>query len=50
MPEEKEKNTQREIIHSTDIPSDNVQELIEKYDAESRYRHLGGLPGKLIAC
>ena len=38
-----------EKTHSEEISSEDVQKLIEKYDAESRYRNLKGLPGKFIA-
>ncbi len=41
-------NAPEQTIHSEEVPQDEIQKLIEKYDAESRYRNLSGLPGKLI--
>ncbi|MDL2264675.1 C4-dicarboxylate ABC transporter permease, partial [Synergistaceae bacterium OttesenSCG-928-I11] len=38
----------RERISSTEVPQEDIQKLIEKYDAESRYRNLRGLSGKFI--
>jgi TRAP transporter 4TM/12TM fusion protein len=36
-------------IRAADVPEAEVQKLIEKYDTESRYRNLSGVPGKFIA-
>jgi len=32
-----------------EIQEENIQQLIEKYDVESRYRRLGGLEGKIVS-
>jgi len=37
------------VIRAGDVPDTEVQKLIEKYDAESRYRNLGGVQGKLVS-
>ncbi|MDR1020683.1 MAG: TRAP transporter permease [Synergistaceae bacterium] len=37
------------LIRGADVSESEVQKLIEKYDAESRYRNLRGAPGKFIA-
>lgn len=46
---EKDEADERELIRSANVSENEVQKLIEKYDAESRYRNLSGLQGKLIA-
>ncbi len=41
-------NGVHERISSVEVPQEDIQKLIEKYDAESRYRNLRGLSGKII--
>ncbi|MGC9490103.1 MAG: TRAP transporter permease [Thermovirgaceae bacterium] len=44
------KDTENQNIEPfEDIQEENIQQLIEKYDVESRYRRLGGLEGKIVS-
>lgn len=40
-------NQNTELVE--EIQEENIQQLIEKYDVESRYRRLGGLEGKIVS-
>ena len=44
----KNSGTKRSIIDEVAIDESKVTDLIEKYDAESRYRRLSGIQGKFI--
>ena len=44
----KDNGTKRSLIDEVAIDESKVNDLIEKYDAESRYRRLSGLQGKFI--
>jgi len=39
--------TKTELVE--EIKEENIQQLIEKYDVESRYRRPGGLEGKIVS-
>ncbi len=40
-------NQNTELVE--EIREENIQQLIEKYNVESRYRRLGGLEGKIVS-
>ncbi len=48
MSEQLEKN-KASLLDQVSMDESAVQELVEKYDVESRYRRLTGLPGKFIS-